>query len=222
MTDTLTTHAAAITATENDRLWARTTGSKALFERAVQHMPMGVGSSFQAWDPYPVYLREGKGSTVIDVDGNRYLDFHNGFGCMVVGHAHPKVAEAITRAANTGTHFAAPTEMTVRFAEVICERFRVDSVRFANSGTEATMSAIRVARAATGREHIVKVEGSYHGHHDPVMFSVVPGSDLIGGRDARGHRRGGRRPSRRRGRRGGGATSRGPSGHGGHHCCGRW
>ena len=147
-------------------------------------MPMGVGSSFQAWDPYPVYLREGHGSGVVDVDGNEYLDFHNGFGCMVVGHAHPKVAEAIERAARTGTHFAAPTEPTVRFAEVLCERFGCDAVRFANSGTEATMSAIRVARAATGREHIVKIEGSYHGHHDPVMFSVVPGSDLVGGRDA--------------------------------------
>ena len=183
-TDELTVRAETIAASENERLWARTTGSKAMYERAVQHMPMGVPSSFQAWDPYPVYLREGKGSHVVDIDGNDYLDFHNGFGCMIVGHAHPKVAEAITRAAHTGTHFAAPTEATVRFAEIICERFGADSIRFANSGTEATMSAIRVARAATGREHIVKVEGSYHGHHDPVMFSVVPGSDLIGGRDA--------------------------------------
>ena len=88
------------------------------------------------------------------------------------------------RAARTGTHFAAPTEPTVHFAEVLCARFACDEVRFANSGTEATMSAIRVARAATGRDHIVKIEGSYHGHHDPVMFSVVPGSDLVGGRDA--------------------------------------
>jgi len=184
MSNSLTIHAQALAASENQRMWARTTGSKAMFERAVAHMPMGVGSSFQAWDPYPVYLRSGKGANVVDVDGNEYIDFHNGFGCMVVGHAHPKVTEAIERAARTGTHFAAPTEATVQFAEVLCDRFGVDSVRFCNSGTEATMSAIRVARAATGREHIVKIEGSYHGHHDPVMFSVVPGSDLIGGRDA--------------------------------------
>ena len=184
MTETYTASAQAIAADESAKLWARTTGSKQLFERAVKHMPMGVGSSFQAWDPYPVYLREGAGSHVVDVDGNEYLDFHNGFGCMVVGHAHPKVAEAIERAARTGTHFAAPTAATVEFAEIICERFGVDEVRFANSGTEATMSAIRVARAATGREHLIKIEGSYHGHHDPVMFSVVPGSDLVGGRDA--------------------------------------
>src|SRR6478672_2011779 len=147
--DALTERARAIASSENERLWSATTGSKALYERAVKHMPMGVGSSFQAWDPYPVYLREGAGSRVIDVDSNEYRDFHNGFGCMVVGHAHPKVAEAIERAARTGTHFAAPTEPTVRFAEAICERFRCDAIRFANSGTEATMSAIRVARAAT-------------------------------------------------------------------------
>src|SRR3954470_23368569 len=119
MPENLTPAAHAIAAAENERLWARTTGSKELFERAVKHMPMGVGSSFQAWDPYPVYLREGKGSRVIDVDGNDYIDFHNGFGCMVVGHAHPKVAEAIEKAARTGTHFATPTEATVRFAEEI-------------------------------------------------------------------------------------------------------
>ncbi len=145
MSDALTARAGTIADAENEILWTRTPGSKALYERAVRHMPMGVGSSFQAWDPYPVYLREGKGSGVVDVDGNEYLDFHNGFGCMVVGHAHPKVAEAIERAARTGTHFAAPTETTVRFAEVLCERFGAESVRFINSGTEATMSAIRVA-----------------------------------------------------------------------------
>ena len=103
---------------------------------------------------------------------------------MVVGHAHPKVAEAIEKAARTGTHFAAPTEATVLYAEELCRRFQAESVRFCNSGTEATMSAIRIARAATGREHIVKIEGSYHGHHDAVMFSVVPNSDLMGGREA--------------------------------------
>jgi glutamate-1-semialdehyde 2,1-aminomutase len=184
MTDRFTERAREIASGENGRLWARTPGSKALHDRAERHMPMGVPSSFQAWDPYPVYLREGHGSEVVDVDGHRYLDFHNGFGSMIVGHAHPKVAEAIERAARTGTHFAAPTEPTVHFAEVLCDRFGCDEVRFANSGTEATMSALRVARAATGREHIVKIEGSYHGHHDPVMFSVVPGSDLVGGRDA--------------------------------------
>jgi glutamate-1-semialdehyde 2,1-aminomutase len=184
MTDEITTRAQAIAAEQNTELWSRTPGSKALYDRAARSMPLGVPSSFQAWEPYPVYLREGRGSRVWDVDGNEYVDFHNGFGSMVVGHAHPKVAEAIERAARNGTHFAAPTEDTVAFAEELCRRFQVEEVRFANSGTEATMTAIRVARAATGREHIVKIEGSYHGHADAVMFSVVPNSDVIGGRDA--------------------------------------
>jgi glutamate-1-semialdehyde 2,1-aminomutase len=180
----LNARAAEITAAENTTLWGRTPGSKSLYARALKTMPQGVPSSFQAWEPYPVYLREGKGSQVWDVDGNEYIDFHNGFGSMIVGHAHPKVAEAIEHAARTGTHFAAPTESTVLYAEELCRRFRAESVRFCNSGTEATMSAIRIARAATGREHIVKIEGSYHGHHDAVMFSVVPNSDMMGGREA--------------------------------------
>jgi glutamate-1-semialdehyde 2,1-aminomutase len=180
----LNERAAEITDAENRALWERTPGSKSLFDRAVKTMPAGVPSSFQAWEPYPVYQRDGRGSAVWDVDGNEYRDFHNGFGSMVVGHSHPKVVEAIDKAARAGTHFAAPTESTVLYAEELCRRFQADKVRFCNSGTEATMSAIRVARAATGREHIVKIEGSYHGHHDAVMFSVVPNSDLMGGREA--------------------------------------
>jgi glutamate-1-semialdehyde 2,1-aminomutase len=180
----LNARAAEITDSENTRMWARTTGSKALYGRALRTMPQGVPSSFQAWEPYPIYLREGKGSRVWDVDGHEYTDFHNGFGSMLVGHAHPKVAEAIERAARTGTHFAAPTEGTVLLAEELSRRFKAEAVRFCNSGTEATMTAVRVARAATGREHIVKIEGSYHGHYDSLMFSVVPNSDLMGGREA--------------------------------------
>jgi len=181
--DRITARAHEVAARELAVLLERTPTSKALYERAVRSMPMGVPSSFQAGSPYPLYLREGRGSRVWDADGTEYLDVHNGFGCMVVGHAHPKVAEAIERAARRGTHFAAPTEETILFAEELCRRFHCDSVRFANSGTEATMGAIRVARAFTGRDDIVKIEGSYHGHHDPVMFSVVPNSDLMGGRE---------------------------------------
>jgi glutamate-1-semialdehyde 2,1-aminomutase len=182
-TDSITERAREIAAREGALLLDRTTGSKRLYERAVKSLPMGVGSSFQVGEPYPLYIRDGKGSRIFDVDDNEYVDFHNGFGCMLVGHAHPKVAEAIARAARTGTHFAAPTAATVELAEVLCDRFRVEQVRFCNSGTEATMHAIRVARAATDREDIIKIEGSYHGHHDTVMFSVVPGSDVMGGRE---------------------------------------
>lgn len=142
-------------------------------------MPLGVASSFQAADPYPVYLARGEGAHVWDVDGTGYVDFHNGFGSLAVGHAHPKVAEAIERAARTGTHFAVTTDAAVRLAEELCRRFGLDRVRFTNSGTESTMDAIRVARAATGRDVVVKIEGSYHGHHDAVMFSVAPSLQLV-------------------------------------------
>src|SRR5918996_2885387 len=181
--DRITARAREIASAEGAALQERTPASGRLFERAERVMPYGVASSFQANDPYPIYLREGRGSRIWDVDGNEYVDFHGGFGTMAVGHAHPKVVEAIDRAARTGTHFAVTTETTVGLAEEVCRRFRLDRVRFTNSGTEATMDAIRTARAATGRDVIVKIEGSYHGHHDAVMFSVVPGAGVMGGRD---------------------------------------
>ena len=181
--DDLGRRAAEIESTEMARLLERTPASKALYDRAVAHLPFGVASSFQAGDPYPIYVARGKGAHVWDADGNEYLDFHGGFGCNLVGHAHPKVVEAIENAARTGTHFAATTPVTVECAEEIARRFRLDKVRFTNSGTESTMDAIRVARAKTGRDCVVKIEGSYHGHHDQVMFSVVPNSDMMGGRD---------------------------------------
>jgi glutamate-1-semialdehyde 2,1-aminomutase len=183
MGDKFEKNAERIAADEMQQLLAATTVSKALYERAERHLPYGVASTFQAGDPYPIYIKRGKGSHVWDVDDTEYVDFHGGFGCNVVGHAHPKVIEAIERAARTGTHFAATTEVTVAFAEELCRRFNLDKVRFANSGTEATMDAIRVARAATGRDLVTKIEGSYHGHHDTVMFSVVPNADAMGGRD---------------------------------------
>ena len=183
MADRLSDNAMKIAADETAALVARTPASRALHERALVHLPFGVASSFHANDPYPIYLERGQGSHVWDVDGTEYLDFHGGFGVNVVGHAHPKIVEAIERAARTGTHFATTTPTTVALAEELCRRFNLDSVRFANSGTEATMDAIRIARAATGREKVLKIEGSYHGHHDTVMFSVVPNADAMGGRD---------------------------------------
>jgi glutamate-1-semialdehyde 2,1-aminomutase len=181
--DHLSENAALIAREETAALVARTPGSRALHERASKHLPYGVASTFHANDPYPIYLERGQGAHVWDVDGTEYLDFHGGFGVNVVGHAHPKVVEAIERAARTGTHFATTTPTTVALAEELCRRFHLDTVRFANSGTEATMDAIRIARAATGRDQVLKIEGSYHGHHDTVMFSVVPNADAMGGRD---------------------------------------
>jgi glutamate-1-semialdehyde 2,1-aminomutase len=181
--DAITARAEEIAAREAKTLLEWTQGSKRMFDRAVRSLPLGVASSFHANDPYPVYVARGQGSRVWDVDGHEYVDYHNGFGTMLVGHAHPKVAEAIERAARSGTHFAATTEIAVAFAEELCRRFGLDQVRFTNTGTEATMDAIRVARAFTGRDTILKIEGSYHGHHDAVMFSVVPNADVMGGRD---------------------------------------
>ncbi|MFN2489980.1 MAG: aspartate aminotransferase family protein [Actinomycetota bacterium] len=165
---------------EVSRYTERTPRSRALYERAERAMPFGVTSSFQVGDPYPMYLTSGRGSRVTDVDGHSYVDYHNGFGTMVVGHAHPKVRAAIEKAAGAGTHFAATTETAVEFAEEINRRFGLEKMRFTNSGTEATMDAIRVARAAAGREILLKIEGSYHGHHDAVMYSVVPTMDSSG------------------------------------------
>ena len=176
--------AGQIAAVEMPKLLERTTASKALYERALHSMPGGVASSFQLGDPYPVYLARGKGAEVWDVDGNDYIDFHNGFGTMAVGHAHPAIIDAINEAAQSGTHFAVTVEKTVELAEELCRRFSVDQVRFTNSGTESTSTAIRVARAATGRDAIAKIEGSYHGHVDQLMYSVLPGADAMGGRDA--------------------------------------
>jgi glutamate-1-semialdehyde 2,1-aminomutase len=183
MDDHISVRAREIAERESAALLERTPASGRLFDRAVRSMPLGVASSFQAGDPYPIYLREGKGSRVWDVDGNEYVDFHGGFGTMAVGHAHPKVVEAIERAARTGSHFAVTTETTVALAEELCRRFGLEQVRFANSGTEATAEAIRLARAATGRDAVLKIEGSYHGHHDTVMFSVLPNADAMGGRE---------------------------------------
>lgn len=168
---------------ETAQLLARTPASAQLYARAYRTLPFGVVSSFQKGSPYPIYVSHGKGSHVWDQDQQEYLDYHGGFGAMVCGHAHPRVVEAIAEAASRGTHFAVTTESAVAFAEEICRRFNLEMLRFANSGTEATMDAIRVARAATGREIVCKIEGSYHGHHDAVMFSVIPNADVMGGRE---------------------------------------
>ncbi|MHB8438036.1 MAG: aspartate aminotransferase family protein [Acidimicrobiales bacterium] len=164
---------------ELNALVSRTGSSRELYERARLTMPLGVTSSFQSVKPYPIYVERGRGAEVWDVDGTRYVDFHNGFGSMAVGHAHPKIVAAIEHAARNGTHFAVTTRDAVLVAEELCRRFGLDRVRFTNSGTEATMDAIRLARAATGRDVVVKIEGSYHGHHDTVMYSVCPSLQLI-------------------------------------------
>jgi glutamate-1-semialdehyde 2,1-aminomutase len=168
---------------ELEKLNGRTQRSAAMYERARESLSGGVASSYQLRDPWPIYLVSGEGATITDVDGNRYWDFHNGFGSMVQGHAHPAIVEAVRQRVTRGTHFAAVTEDAIVVAEELARRFGLPRWRFVNSGSEATMDAIRIARAFTGRETIMKIFGSYHGHHDAVMVSIgVPYED-IGDRD---------------------------------------
>jgi glutamate-1-semialdehyde 2,1-aminomutase len=143
----------------------------------------GVASSWQDSPPHAIYVERGKGNRLYDIDGNEYVDFHLGYGAMVVGHAHPAVVEAIERAARSGTHFAQPTRDLHEIGENLADRFRLPLWRFCNSGTEATLEAVRLMRANTGRDLIVKIEGTYHGHHDSLMFSVVPDPERIGPRE---------------------------------------
>jgi glutamate-1-semialdehyde 2,1-aminomutase len=174
---------AELTEREQRRLDERTGGSRALFERARRSLAGGVASAYQGREPWPIYLSHGVGSRVWDVDGTEMVDFHNAFGSMVQGHAHPAVVAALRERAALGTHFAAPTEDGVVVAEELSKRFGLPRWRFVNSGSEATMDAIRIARAATGRETIVKIFGSYHGHHDYVMVSIGVPYDRIGDRE---------------------------------------
>jgi glutamate-1-semialdehyde 2,1-aminomutase len=174
---------AALTEREKARLVERTRRSGEFFARAGAVMPGGVPSQFQKNDPWPVYVARGEGSRVWDVDGNEYVDFHNGFGVMCVGHANPVIAAAVKARMDDGTHFAAPTEGSIVVAEELRRRWGLPQWRFTNSGTESTMDAVHLARGATGRDVIVKIEGSYHGHHDAVMVSVKPPADRMGDRE---------------------------------------
>jgi glutamate-1-semialdehyde 2,1-aminomutase len=158
----------------------RTPKSAALHERAQRALPLGVASSFQAYDPYPLFMTDARGSRIWDADGNEYIDFDMAFGVLAAGHSHPTLAEALTRRVANGTCYTFPVEDGIALAEEINARFGADLVRFSNSGTEATMDAIRVARGFTGREKIVKFEGGYHGHHDDVLVSIQPPRDAMG------------------------------------------
>jgi len=175
---------ASLTERESTALDQRTRASGSLYERAGQVLSGGVASSYQSRDPWPLYLERGDGPKVWDVDGNELWDFHNGFGSMVQGHAHPAIGKAVSERYGSGTHFAAPTEDAVVVGEELVKRFQLPKWRYTNSGSEATMDAIRIARAMTGREPILKIFGSYHGHHDAVMVSIGVEYDQIGEVDA--------------------------------------
>jgi glutamate-1-semialdehyde 2,1-aminomutase len=164
--------------------------SSALFERACRVIPGGVNSpvrAFRAVGGTPVFVSRAQGATIYGADGRAYLDYVGSWGPMILGHAAPPVVQAIVEAAARGTSYGAPTELEVRFAERLCELYpSMDLVRAVSSGTEATMSALRVARGFTGRDVIVKFEGCYHGHPDYLLVKAGSGAATLGVPDSAG------------------------------------
>jgi glutamate-1-semialdehyde 2,1-aminomutase len=167
-----------------------TTRSDALFEEAQELIPGGVNSpvrAFRAVGRTPVFVERAEGPYLYDVDGNRYIDYVGSFGPLIMGHAHPAIVSAIVHAATCGTSYGAPTALEVELARAIRTAMpAVEMVRLVNSGTEATMSALRLARAFTGREIIVKVEGGYHGHADGLLARAGSGPLTLGAPDSPG------------------------------------
>ena len=166
---------------EQERIFTqRQPKSASMAARARDSLAGGVTSSWQITAPQPVWLSHGRGSKIYDVDGNEYVDLHRGYGAVLAGHAHPAIVEAVRGQVTRGTHFAQPTEDALVVAGELARRFGQPLWRFANSGTEATMDAVHLMRAITGRDLIIKVEGCYHGHHDSVQVSVTPDPEDVG------------------------------------------
>jgi glutamate-1-semialdehyde 2,1-aminomutase len=158
--------------------------SRELFARAQRSIPGGVNSPVRAFKSVggdPLFIASGRGSRIVDVDGNEYIDYVGSWGPLILGHAHPDILAAVADAAARGTSFGAPTEIEVRFAETIRAAYpSMELVRCVSSGTEATMSALRVARGATGRDKIVKIDGGYHGHADFLLVEAGSGAATLG------------------------------------------
>jgi glutamate-1-semialdehyde 2,1-aminomutase len=158
--------------------------SRALFARAAQVIPGGVNSpvrAFRAVGGDPVFFARGSGCLLEDVDGHRYIDYVGSWGPLILGHAHPEILAALAAAAADGTSFGAPTEREVAFAELLCRVVpSLERVRLVSSGTEATMSALRLARGCTGRPRIVKIDGAYHGHADALLVAAGSGAATLG------------------------------------------
>src|SRR5438128_5766352 len=165
---------------ELDTFVRRTPKSAEAHKKNLKSIPLCVASNYRAYDPYPIFVKEGQGSHFRDLDGNEYLDHNLCFGALMAGHCHPAVMKAVEKRLTTGTMFGMPHDMEWELAEEICNRFPVEMVRFGNSGTEVTMHGVRLARAATGRDKIVKFEGAYHGLHDSALVSVKPHAPEFG------------------------------------------
>jgi glutamate-1-semialdehyde 2,1-aminomutase len=164
--------------------------SEELFRRAVLKIPGGVNSpvrAFRSVGGQPVFVARGEGSHLFDVDGNEYIDYVGSWGPLLLGHRHPEILAALEKALGIGTSFGAPTEQEIELADAICEAVpSIEMVRLVNSGTEATMSAIRVARGFTGRDLTVKFEGCYHGHVDSLLVKAGSGLATLGIADTQG------------------------------------
>ena len=157
--------------------------SKRLFSKAQKIIPGGVNSpvrAFRAVGGNPLFIRRGTGARIEDVDGTRYIDYVCSWGPLILGHAHPAVVRAVQKTAASGTSFGAPTELELEMAGLITDAFpSIGMVRMVNSGTEACMSAIRLARACTGRDKIVKFSGCYHGHADGLLVAAGSGAATL-------------------------------------------
>ncbi len=168
----------------------KTDNSRRLYERAVRLIPGGVNSPARSWrgvGGQPLFFERGSGAHIWDADGNRYIDYVGSWGPLILGHADPRVLKAVQAAAAKGTSFGAPTEYEVRMAELVSTLIpSIEMVRFVNSGTEATMSALRLARAHTGRHMVLKFDGGYHGHEDALLVKAGSGAAAHGIPDSAG------------------------------------
>ncbi len=155
--------------------------SKSLYGEAVNLMPGGVSSPVRAVKPFPFYTARGVGSKIIDVDGNEYIDYCMAYGPLILGHAHPEVKNAIKEQLENGWIYGTPIELEVKYAKLITEIYdSIEMLRFVNTGSEATMSALRLVRGFTGKNKIIKVEGSFHGAHDAVLVKAGSGATTHG------------------------------------------
>ena len=155
------------------------TKTKSLFQKALKVIPHGVNSNFRYWgDDDTLVITRGEGAYVWDADGKRYIDYRLGFGPIILGHSYPRIVKRVQEAIQNGTVFAWTTPLEIDLCERITRMCKVDKVRLTNSGTEATMHALRIARAHTGREKFIKFEGQYHGMADYFMFSTASPSHL--------------------------------------------
>lgn len=173
----------SLTASEWELYKSGTKNSESEIANAKNSSPLGVTSSFQYWDPYPISIVSARGAWMHDVDGRAMLDLSMGFGAMLAGHLNPVVVEEIKKALDTGMLFVTPSPMARDASERLCKRFGIDLIRFTNSGTESTMYAVRTARAYTGKNAVVKIEGGYHGSYDPLMVSAKPSLMEAGSED---------------------------------------